>query len=287
MVFGFTVTTPMVAGDRLTLLGSFANGNGIFTQQTTAFPVVIESGATNCAATAQTTTTKHLIVTLANSGGTCSISGAFQMSISANLATNPGTTGAVSGSAVTTKDATTLGPVTIYNIVNGLSLFHITPDDLHTGKTPTKMTFGLTPFNPLGAGDTITMVVNYANGNGVFEVQTTAFPVTIESGATNCVATAQTTKTTHLIVTLANSGSGTCSITDAFQMYIAANLPANVAGQVSAKVVTSNDPTLDSGAVYTIVDPPPPTKKSGAFTGAVWSTIATVFACTVVSSILL
>merc|ERR1711907_618459 len=101
----------------------------------------------------------------------------------------------------------------------------------------------------------------------------------IESGATNCVATAQTTKTTHLLVTLENSASGTCSITDAFQMYIAANLPANVAGQVSAKVVTTKDATLDSGAVYTIVDPPPPTKKSGAATAAVWSTIATVFAC--------
>ncbi len=68
MIFGFTVTTPMVAGDVLTMLGSFANGNGIFIQQTTAFPVTIESGAPNCAATAKTTTTKRLLVTLANSG---------------------------------------------------------------------------------------------------------------------------------------------------------------------------------------------------------------------------
>jgi len=286
--FGFTVVTPMVHGDTLTVLAHFANGNGIFTQQTTPFPVTIESGAPNCAATARTTTPKHLLVTLSNSGGSCSITGYFQMFITANLATNPGTLGAVTGSATTTKDTGTAGPVTIYNIVNGLSLFNIKPDVLYTSRTPNKMKFGMTPFNSLVAGDTITMLVNYANGNGVFEIQTTAFPVTIEKGASNCAATARTTRTTHLLVTLANSGSGTCSISGYFEMSISANLAANAAtpGAVAGKVVTTKDAaTFDAGTVYTIVNPPP--GKSGAFTGAVWSTIATVFACTAVSSILL
>merc|ERR1711881_635312 len=99
-------------------------------------------------------------------------------------------------------------------------------DDLHTGDTPTLITFGATTTasGALASGGTITVTA----GSNVFSVQTSAFAVTIITSSTGCTATA-TTSATVLTVTLANDGSNTCALpaSTAFSMSIAANIAAS------------------------------------------------------------
>ena len=101
---------------------------------------------------------------------------------------------------------TTCAYLCSFTNATAMTASHFTADNVYTGKTPTKITFGFTPTTTLVAGDVITMLVSFADNSGLFTIQNTAFPVTVISGAPNCAATAKTTTTKHLLVTLADSG---------------------------------------------------------------------------------
>merc|ERR1711871_285417 len=243
ITFGATVATALAAADTITITST-----GVFTAQTTPFLVTIIRGAVECAAAA-TTTTGALTVTLSDDSGTCAISGAFSMSIAANIAANSATAGAVSYTMATSKDNTATTSAVGYTIVKQVTAASFVANDLRTSATPTLITFGATATTALAAADTITVT-----STGVFTVQATAFTVTIVSGSGStptCTATGTTTADA-LTVTLAG----------AFSMTINANIAANsaTAGAVPFTMVTSKDNTATASATgYTLkefaVDP--------------------------------
>merc|ERR1711871_749184 len=248
ITFGATVATALAAADTITVTST-----GVFTAQTTPFLVTIISGAVECAAAA-TTTTGALTVTLSDDSGTCAISGAFSMSIAANIAANSATAGAVSYTMATSKDNTATTSAVGYTIVKQVTAASFVANDLRTSATPTLITFGATATTALAAADTITVT-----STGVFTVQDTAFAVTIVSGSgagadATCTATGKTTADA-LTVTLVDASSKTCAIAAAFSMTINANIAANsaTAGAVNFVMVTSKDNTATASATgYTL-----------------------------------
>merc|ERR1711871_1009250 len=250
ITFGATVATALAAADTITVTST-----GVFTAQTTPFLVTIISGAVECAAAA-TTTTGALTVTLSDDSGTCAISGAFSMSIAANIAANSATAGAVSYTMATSKDNTATTSAVGYTIVKQVTAASFVANDLRTSATPTLITFGATATTALAAADTITVT-----STGIFTVQATAFTVTIVSGSGStptCTATGTTTANA-LTVTLASASGETCAIAAdaAFSMTINANIAANsaTAGAVSYTMVTPKDDSATASATgYRLVE---------------------------------
>merc|ERR1711871_1442026 len=250
ITFGATVATALAAADTITITST-----GVFTAQTTPFLVTIIRGAVECAGAA-TTTTGALTVTLSDDSGTCAISGAFSMSIAANIAANSATAGAVSYTMATSKDNTATTSAVGYTIVKQVTAASFVANDLRTSATPTLITFGATATTALAAADTITVT-----STGVFTVQATAFTVTIVSGSGStptCTATGTTTANA-LTVTLASASGETCAIAAdaAFSMTINANIAANsaTAGAVSYTMVTSKDDSATASATgHTLVE---------------------------------
>ena len=141
-------------------------------------------------------------------------------------------------------------------------------NDIRTRAQPTKITFGATVTTALAAGDTITCLAHYDSGIGVFTKPTgntssdLNVPITVESGAPGCSATAATyganaaaTTATHLTVVLADASGGTCAISGAFTMSISTNNIAPNSGaqrsmvQVSTNFIKDNTP-LQSFVAY-------------------------------------
>merc|ERR1712072_1100606 len=164
-------------------------GSNVFTVQNTPFTVTIITSSTDCTATATTSATV-LTVTLANDGGnTCGLpaSTAFSMSIAANIAASASTAGAVTFTMATSADDTATASATGYTLVEPqLTSATFVANNLHTGDTPTLITFGATTTasGALAATGTITVTA----GSNVFTVQNTPFTVTIITSSTDCTA---------------------------------------------------------------------------------------------------
>ncbi len=147
-----------------------------------------------------------------------------------------------------------------------LSSASLKADNVDTGEIPKKITFGATVATPLTNGDWINVVAwNTKSRAGIFKLQTRPFAVTIESGATNCRATATTNRgplwviqhasTVH--VKLANNG-GVCAISGAFSMSITDNINQNAKkpDEVVFNMETSKDRQKTATVVAYKVEPP-------------------------------
>ncbi len=235
--------------------------------------VTLPSGYTNCSATAVgsasgSSTNNTLTVTLADSGGTCSVPVSTATTLTVNGITNTNVTGATSFNVSTSSDTTpaTSGTATIA-----------------TEGIPTAVTISSTS---LSAGARATWTVNFTTtatgalraGSSILIVFPTGFSIPanpvigLSTGYTNCSATAVssgsgTTADTLVTATLADNG-GTCTVnaSTATTLTVTGITNTTTAGNITFSLRTTNDRNPATSGTATIAAATTPTAVTIATT---------------------
>ncbi len=260
-------STSFSAGDRAswivnftpTATGALRAGDNVIVTFSAGFavpaapPISLLDGFRNCAATATGAGTVATI-TLANSGGTCSLPASTAGSLAVAGITNTLTTGS-STETVSTSADTTAANATAVTIVAATTPTAVTVSATSLAalaRATWTVNFTPTTTGSLRAGDTVT--VTFAAG---FSVPATP-AIALTGGFTNCSATA-TGSGSVATITLADN-AGTCLLpASAAASLTVAGVVNTSAGASTETVKTSADTTAANAAGVTITAATTPT----------------------------
>ena len=227
--------------------------------------VTLPTGYTNCSATAvgsaSGSSSNNLVtVTLADSGGTCSVPANTATTLTVNGITNTNVTGATSFNVSTSSDITPAASGTATIATEGvLTAVTISSTSLSAGARATwTVNFTTTATGALRAGSTILIV--FPTG---FSIPANPL-IGLTAGYTNCSATAVssgsgTTADTLVTATLADNG-GTCTVnaSTATTITVTGITNTTTAGNITFSVRTSDDRNPATSGTATIaagIDP--------------------------------